>query len=73
MDKLGNLNHQCTFHEFVFQGDNLQALKIRYPPFQILGSDKKDIFTEDLNFDDNKSDKRQNISPNISCLWQSYI
>ena len=23
--------------------------------------------------DDNKSDKRQNISPNISCLWQSYI
>ena len=43
------------------------------PPFQILGSDKKDIFTEDLNFDDNKSDKRQNISPNISCLWQSYV
>ena len=43
------------------------------PPFQILDSDKKDIFTEDLNFDDNKSDKRQNISPNISCLWQSYI
>ena len=53
----------------------LPVVVVVVPPLQILDSDKEDIFTEDLNnfTDDDKSNKRQNISPISAVIFTECV